>query len=95
MLACATLLALQGCASTTTQEGTGGYVHDALITTKVKAAIFREPSLKSTEINVETTKGEVRLSGLVSSRMNIAKAISVARAVTGVRTVQDELQVKP
>lgn len=83
-----------GCASTTTQEGTGSYVHDAMITTKVKAAIFKEPSLKSTEINVETTKGAVQLSGLVSSRMNIARAISVARAVTGVRTVQDELRVK-
>ena len=46
-----------GCASTSTKEGTGEYVDDSVITTKVKAAIFNEPSLKSAEINVETFKG--------------------------------------
>ena len=51
------LLFSLGCASTSTQEGTGEYVDDSVITTKVKAAIFNEPTLKSAEINVETFKG--------------------------------------
>jgi osmotically-inducible protein OsmY len=94
LLAAATLMTLLGCASTS-QEGTGGYVNDALITSKVKAAIFKEPSLKSAEIKVETSKGVVQLSGLVSSRLNITRAISVTRSVSGVRAVNDEMRVKP
>ena len=46
-----------GCASTAKHEGTGEFIDDTMITTKVKAAIFNEPSLKSAEINVETFKG--------------------------------------
>ena len=57
-----------GCASTAKQEGTGEYVDDTVITGKVKAAIFNEPTLKSAEINVETFKGVVQLSGFVSSQ---------------------------
>ena len=56
-----------GCASTAKQEGTGEYVDDTVITGKVKTAIFNEPTLKSAEINVETFKGVVQLSGFVSS----------------------------
>ena len=52
-----------GCASTAKTEGTGEYVDDTVVTSKVKAAIFNEPSLKSAEINVETFKGVVQLSG--------------------------------
>ena len=59
------LTALAGCASTQNHEGTGQYIDDTAITTKVKAAIFNEPSLKSAEINVETFKGRVQLSGFV------------------------------
>lgn len=62
------LASLWGCASTTKQEGTGEYVDDTVITSKVKAAIFSEPSLKSAEINVETFKGVVQLSGFVNSK---------------------------
>lgn len=94
VLGAVALTAVLGCASTATQEGTGDYVNDAIITTKVKAAIFNEPSLKSTEINVETSKGVVQLSGFVSSRLNITKAIMVARKVSGVKSVQDEMRVK-
>jgi hyperosmotically inducible protein len=48
------VVSVVGCASTPTQEGTGEYIDDTAITTKVKAAIFNEPTLKSAEINVET-----------------------------------------
>ena len=65
------LVSATGCASTAKQEGTGEYVDDSVITTKVKAAILNEPSLKSAEINVETFKGVVQLSGFVSSQAAI------------------------
>ena len=65
------LASLLGCASTSKQEGTGEYVDDTVITSKVKAAIFDDPSLKSAEINVETFKGVVQLSGFVNSREDI------------------------
>ena len=93
---CTVLLAslLLGCASTPKQEGTGEYLDDTVITTKVKAAVFGEPSLKSAEINVETFKGVVQLSGFVSSRADINKAVEVARSVKGVESVKNDMRVK-
>lgn len=88
------LLATAGCASTATHEGTGEYVDDSVITTKVKASIFNEPTLKSTEINVETYKGTVQLSGFVSQPADIAKAAEVARGVKGVTAVKNDIRVK-
>ena len=70
-----------GCASTRTHEGTGGYVDDSVITTKVRTAIFNEPGLKVSEIKVETFKGVVQLSGFVNSRGDIKDAVKVASAV--------------
>jgi osmotically-inducible protein OsmY len=52
--------AMLGCASTSKHEGTGEYIDDSVITTKVKAAVLNEPTLKTTEINVETYKGSVK-----------------------------------
>jgi osmotically-inducible protein OsmY len=89
-----TLVALAGCASTAKQEGTGEYIDDALITTKVKAAIFNEPTLKATEINVETFKGKVQLSGFVSSQADINKATEIARGVKGVTSVKNDIRLK-
>ena len=88
------MAALMGCAGTATREGTGEYVDDAVITTKVKAAIFNEPTLKSSEINVETFKGTVQLSGFVSSRANIDRAAALARGVRGVVTVRNDMRLK-
>ena len=83
-----------GCASTSKSEGTGEYVDDAVLTTKVKAAIFNEPGLKSTEINVETYKGVVQLSGFVNSQADINKAVEVARSVKGVVSVKNNMKLK-
>ena len=83
-----------GCGSTATREGTGEYVDDSVITTKVKTAIFNDPSLKVNEINVETFKGVVQLSGFVNSRADIDKAVQVARGVAGVKSVKNAMQVK-
>ena len=88
------VVALVGCASTRTQEGTGEYFDDTVITTKVKAAIFNEPGLKSSEINVETFKGQVQLSGFVSSEEDIRKAVALARTTKGVRGVTNDMRVK-
>lgn len=89
-----TLIGAVGCASTQTQEGTGEYVDDSVITSKVKTAIFSEPSLSSAEINVETFKGVVQLSGFVNSRGDINKAVAVARGVGGVRSVKNDMRLK-
>lgn len=89
-----TLVSVVGCASTSTQEGTGEYVDDSVITTKVKAAIFNEPTLKSIGINVETFKGVVQLSGFVNSQVDINKAVSLARSVKGVTGVKNDMRLK-
>jgi osmotically-inducible protein OsmY len=87
-------MASLGCASSKTQEGTGQYVDDSVITTKVKAAILGEPGLKVAEINVETFKGVVQLSGFVNSRQDIDAAVKVARSVNGVTSVKNDMQLK-
>jgi osmotically-inducible protein OsmY len=88
------LMSVVGCASTQKQEGTGEYVDDTVVTTKVKAAVFNEPSLKSAEINVETFKGVVQLSGFVASPAAAAKAAEVARTVKGVTSVKNDIRIK-
>jgi osmotically-inducible protein OsmY len=88
------LASFLGCASTPKQEGTGPYLDDTVNTTKVKAAILKEPSLKSAEINVETFQGVVQLSGFVSSRADINKAVEVAREVGGVKSVRNDMRLK-
>jgi osmotically-inducible protein OsmY len=83
-----------GCASTAKQEGTGEYVDDTVVTGKVKAAILGEPTLKSAEINVETFKGVVQLSGFVSSAAAETTAVAVARKVGGVKSVKNDMRLK-
>ena len=90
-LAIATTL---GCAATAKSESTGQYVDDTAITAKVKKDIFDEPTLKSAEINVETFKGVVQLSGFVRSQANINTAVVVAKNVKGVTSVKNDMLVK-
>ncbi len=95
LLACLMLIALFfGCAPTRTQEGTGGYVDDSVITAKVKSAILMDSELKVLQINVETFKGEVQLSGFVDSRQTAIRAEEVAGTVNGVLGVKNNLIVK-
>ncbi|MDO9146514.1 MAG: BON domain-containing protein [Hydrogenophaga sp.] len=94
LLAAAAFTTLGGCASTATQESTGQYMDDTAITAKVKAAIFNDPTLKSAEINVETFKGAVQLSGFVGSQADINRAVSVTQAVSGVRSVKNDMRLK-
>jgi hyperosmotically inducible protein len=93
-VAAAMFTVIVGCAGTAKQEATGEYIDDSVITTKVKAAILEEPALKVAEINVETFKGVVQLSGFVTSQSNMAKAVQVARNVNGVKSVRDDMRLK-
>ncbi|KAJ9432954.1 MULTISPECIES: BON domain-containing protein [Enterobacterales] len=94
MMAAVMALALSACAPTATKEGTGGYIDDTVVTTKVKAQLLNDESLKSTEINVETFKGKVQLSGFVSSPQMANRAVAVTRSVAGVKSVVNNMQIK-
>jgi osmotically-inducible protein OsmY len=84
---------LAACASTSRSAGTGEYIDDTVITTRVKAAIFNDPTLKSSEINVETFKGQVQLSGFVNSR-DINRAVALTRGISGVTSVANDMRLK-
>lgn len=88
------VLAMVACAPTETKQGTGEYIDDALITSKVKAALAADPEVKATEVQVETFKGDVQLSGFVSSPDSVKKAVDLARKVEGVRGVKNDIIVK-
>ena len=94
LLAAAALTSVVGCASTTTQESTGQYLDDTAITAKVKTAIFNDASLKSAEINVETFKGVVQLSGFVNSAGDIQHAVQLVQGLSGVRSVRNDMRLK-
>lgn len=91
---CALTIALAACSETSKRESTGQYIDSAAITTKVKAAIFDDPSLKSMQVSVETVQDVVQLSGFVDSSSSKAKAGDLARKVEGVRSVRNDLIVR-
>jgi len=82
------------CASTSKQSGTGEYVDDSVITTKVKSLLAADDFLKSFEISVETYKGIVQLSGFVDSQKAVDKANEITRSVEGVKSIKNNLNVK-
>jgi osmotically-inducible protein OsmY len=90
----ASVLVGAGCGSTSTQSSTGEFIDDSAITTKVKAAIFNEPTLKVLQINVETYKSVVQLSGFANSSTDINTASKVAQSVTGVASVKNDMRLK-
>lgn len=94
ILAALAMAVTLGCASTAKSEGTGEYVDDTVITAKVKTAILGESTLKSSEINVETFKGIVQLSGFVNSKSDVNTAVVVAQNVKGVKSVKNDMRVK-
>lgn len=94
ILLAAVMLGVAGCAGTATQESTGEYVTDSWITTKVKAALVDDPNVKATEVNVETFKGTVQLSGFVSSQTAMNEAVRIARGIKGVTSVKNDMRVK-
>lgn len=90
----ALLLSALGCASTSTRESTGEYIDDSVITSKVKTAIFSEPSLKTLQIHVDTYKNVVHLTGAVATDAERSKAVELASSVNGVRSVRNDILLK-
>ncbi len=93
-LAATCVAVLSACAPTPTKEGTGEYIDDSVITSKVKAAFAADPEVKATEVKVETFKGEVQLSGFVNSRESAQRAVELARQVKGVKGVKNDTVIK-
>lgn len=88
------LIFLVACASSPKHESTGEYIDDTIITARVKAAIASDDILKAAEINVETYKGVVQLSGFVSSTDAQYQAVKIAKDVNGVKSVENDMHVK-
>lgn len=91
----AALLVGAGCAPTQTRQSTGEYMDDSALTARVKTALVNEPGVKSMAINVEAFRGTVSLSGFVDSAEMAQKAVTAAEKVPGVRSVKNDMQVKP
>ena len=85
---------LVACAPSSKHASTGEFIDDAMITGKVKAALVADPQLKATEINVETYKGTVQLSGFVSAPEEVPKAVQLVRGIEGVKSVKNDMVVK-
>ena len=84
-----------GCAGTATRQSTGEFVDDAAITTKVKAEFVRDEMVKALQVNVDTYKGIVNLSGFVDTAAQKSRAGDIARTVSGVTDVKNNIEVKP
>lgn len=78
----------------TTEKSAGEYIDDAAITAKVKAAFIQEEAVKATEINVDTFKGVVQLSGFATSPTDVNRAVQVASNVPGVKSVKNDIRLK-
>jgi hyperosmotically inducible protein len=87
----AAAVVLAGCA---TKPGQNNYFDDAMVTTRVKKAIYEEPSLKVADVSVTTENGVVSLTGVVKTRAERAKAADVVRRVEGVKLVRNELKLQ-
>lgn len=93
LLATTAILAT-GCASYGHERTASAVVSDSAITTKVKAALLAEKDVNSMDISVNTFNGVVQLSGFVTSQWQVDRAIQVAAAVGGVRSVKNDLAYK-
>jgi len=94
MLLALVFVSVLGCAGSRTQESTGEYVSDSWITSKVKATLVDDPLVKATEVNVETFKGVVQLSGFVSSNAAMQQAVTVTKGIQGVTSVKNDMRIK-
>ncbi len=90
----AAVLLSTGCVSTPTQSSLGEAIDDTVITTRVKTAFVDDPGLKALQINVETFKGVVQLSGFVETRTEVSRAGVVARGIDGVQSVRNNILIK-
>jgi hyperosmotically inducible periplasmic protein len=87
-------LALISCAGNRTSASTGEYVDDSVISTKVKTALHMDDDVSGFQVNVETFKGTVQLSGFVDTQEQADRAEEIARGVDGVEDVDNNITVK-
>lgn len=85
---------LSGCAGTSTRESTGEYIDNSALTAKVKSALASDELVRARDVQVESFRGTVQLSGFVDSEAQKDRATVVARSVQGVREVKNNLIVK-
>ena len=90
----AVALTLAACAATPTREGTGEYFDDTVVTSKVKAALFKDPAVSGLAVNVETFKGVVQLSGFVKTTAERDRAHVVAHETPGVKQVKNDILIR-
>lgn len=90
-----TLVAASGCAVQRGQETVGAYVDDAAITTSVKARFVDNKDVDASSIKVETLNGVVMLSGFAKSSTEKSTAERIAARVSGVKSVSNEITVRP
>lgn len=88
------VMALAACGATPTREGTGEYVDDSVVTTKVKAALLKDPVVSGLAVNVETFKGVVQLSGFVKTAAERGRAAQLASEVAGVQKVKNDILLR-
>lgn len=88
-------LTLAACSGSPSKESTGEYIDDATITTRIKASYFQDEDVKASNIQVDTFKGTVQLSGSADSRVEIDRAVQIARDVPGVKSVRNDIHLKP
>jgi len=94
VIAVAVTSGVAGCAVTKGQETTGQYVDDATITTHVKARFAKDPTVSATHIKVDTMKGVVHLSGNAKSEAEREQAVQLARSISGVTDVKNDIHVE-
>jgi hyperosmotically inducible periplasmic protein len=94
-LACGVLLTATGCAVTRGQETVGAYVDDTGITTLVKSRFVENKQVDAAAISVETLNGTVMLSGFAKSATEKITAGDIARGVNGVKSVRNEIAIRP
>jgi len=95
MVAAAALVVTSGCAVTRGQETTGAYIDDAAISTQVKAKMVEDKNVDAAAIKVDTLNGEVMLSGFAKNATEKNTAESIAMKVHGVKSVKNQIVVRP
>ena len=88
------MVVMLGCAGDRTTRSTGESIDDGAIATKVKSALVAEPDVKGTQVQVEVYRGVVQLSGFVDRPAEAQRAVAVARNVSGVKEVRNNIIVK-
>jgi len=86
---------MTGCAVTSGQSSVGEYVDDATISTRVKARLAQDPVASAMRTEVETQDGVVQLSGFAASQAEKAKAAEIAGQVPNVKSVRNDIIVRP